>query len=492
MLTRLPRFTRLAAFSALLLSSTSVAHALEGKALFDQIMGKNLKGATVTSKNFISDSADSFTMIDVVVSAPNKEPIKIKTLVVRGLKEIGEDRIEVDAFTILGFSLNSRREGNITVEGISLSGASFPTFLFGGDYSAQQKKARVKIKGFAINDFEVVKGKVNVKMGTFAFNNADIPLDFRYDGEESTEPPAAPLTIQALGTTKLYNSQDGLTMSLASFSAANISIPTSLAVAPTEWMKLYSALSIDDAKSSIGDKQVFSMTRLSGTLSKANSEGTYTSTSTMEGLEVNLKAIPDQNAQQIAAQLGYDKIQGSMVGNGTYNPDSGRLTIDDLSMNLKDMFDMTMKYAINGYTKDVAQQFTKVQAEIAAGKNPAQAYGAIMPSLSKVKLEAFSLNLVDHSLTGKLLDYQAGQMGTTGEQLALGAPMMIGMGMGQLNMPVFTEMVSTALGNFLKNKGSISLVARPSEPISIMQLVISGQADPTTLPDMLKLEVIGK
>ena len=498
MLTRLPRTAdltrpaRLAAFTAFLLSSASTAHALEGKALFDKLLNEEFRGATISSTNFTNDSADSFTMTGVTLAGPNKEPVKIETLVVRGLKEVGEDRIEIGAFTVVGFSLDSRRDGKITINGITLGGASLPTFLFGGNYTPEQKKARITLQSFAINGFEVVDGKVNVKLGSFALNNADIPLDYRYEGEESSEPPAAPLTIKAIGMTDIFNLQDGITMSLGSFSAANLNIPTSLTAPPTDWMKLYSAISIDRAKSSLGDTQVFSMERLSGTMSTADSEGTYTSSSSIEGLEVNLKAIPDPNTQQIAAQLGYDKVEGSMVGVGSYNPGSGRLTIDNMSLNLKDMFDMTMKYALTGYTTEIAQQFAKAQAEIAGGKEPMQVYGAIMPTLSQVKLEGFTLALIDHSLTGKLLDFQASQMGTTGEQLALGAPMMIGMGMGQLNMPAFTEMVSKAVGDFLKNKGSITVEAKPAEPVSIMQLVLSGQSDPTKIPDMLNLQVVGE
>ncbi len=492
MLTRLPRPARLAALTTLLLSSVSTAYALEGKALFDKLLSEQFRGATVSSANIINDSADSFTMTGVTLNAPNKEPVKIETLVVRGLKEVGEDRIEIDAFTAVGFSLDSRREGKITIQGISLGGASLPTFLFGGNYTPEQKKARVTLQSFAINGFEVVDGNVNVKLGSFALNNADIPLDFRYEGKESVEPPAAPLTIQALGMTEVFNSQDGITMSLGSFSAADINLPTSLQVPPSDWMKLYSAISIDRVKSSLGDTQVFSMQRLSGTMSKADSEGTYTSRSSIEGMEVNLKAIPDLNTQQIAAQLGYDKVEGSITGVGSYNPESGRITIDNISLKLKDMLNMTMKYALTGYTTDVAQQFNKVQAKIAAGKEPMQAYGAIMPNLSQVKLEGFTLAIIDDSLTGKLLDFQASQMGTTGEQLALGAPMMIGLGMGGLNMPAFTDMVTKAVGNFLKNKGSLTVEAKPPEPVSIMQLVLSGQADPTKIPDMLNLQIVGE
>ena len=89
----------------------------------------------------------------------------------------------------------------------------------------------------------------------------------------------------------------------------------------------------------------------------------------------------------------------------------------------------------------------------------------------------------------RLLDFQASQMGTTGDQLAAGAPMMIGMGMGALNMPALTEMVTSAVGKFLTEKGTLTVRAMPTEPVSIVNVVLTGQRDPTKIPDMVNLQV---
>ena len=115
----------------------------------------------------------------------------------------------------------------------------------------------------------------------------------------------------------------------------------------------------------------------------------------------------------------------------------------------------------------------------------------LLPILANLKLSDFKLGLTDRSLTGRLLDFQASQMGTTGDQLAQGAPMMIGLGMGGLNMPDFTEMVTKAVGSFLQNKGTLSVEAVPAEPVSIVNVVLAGQADPTKVPEMLNLKISG-
>ena len=153
------------------------------------------------------------------------------------------------------------------------------------------------------------------------------------------------------------------------------------------------------------------------------------------------------------------------------------------------MFNMNMDYVVTGYTQDVAQKIQEAQLKSIDGGDSMSAFMAILPDLQNVKLEHLKFGLTDQSLTGKLLDFQGQQMGTTGDQLAAGAPMMLGLGMANLKMPAFTEMVTSAVGTFLKTKGTLSLEAKPAEPVSIVNVVLAGQADPTKVPELLNLQV---
>ena len=82
---------------------------------------------------------------------------------------------------------------------------------------------------------------------------------------------------------------------------------------------------------------------------------------------INLKAVPDPKFQAIAGQLGYDQINGSMASNGSYNPSTGRTAIFDTVLKLKDMFDLSLDYAITGYTPEVAGKFADAQMKMGAG-----------------------------------------------------------------------------------------------------------------------------
>ncbi|MEE9315090.1 MAG: hypothetical protein V3V02_10620 [Rhizobiaceae bacterium] len=481
--------------TAALLCSASSAYALEGKALLDKMMKTHMGKADITWKSISEDSADSFTIQGALIKSPEGKTSSIEFIVVRGLKENDDSTISFDAITMNNLRGEKTDDnGNFALKSISMSGASLPTFIFQGDLTDEQKKARVKFDGFVMNGLALKdEDKLSMTMDTFSMGFADIPLDFRYEKLGKDQGPAAPaLTMKSFGVYNVKGSQGGISWGMGSFTVADINVPTALTVPMTDWMKLYSAMTITKITTSMADKEVFAMESLSGSIGKADADGTQTYASSMEGMMVNLEAIPDEDTQKFVTELGYKTIEGSMTGTGTYNLKLGRITVSDMVLKLKDMLDISMAYAITGYTADVAQKFNEAQLEIAGGKEPMGVYMSMLPELSKIKLEGLKLAITDHSLTGKILDYQGSQMGTTGDQLAQGAPMMLGMGMAGLNMPAFTEMVTKAIGTFLKEKGTLSIEAKPSEPVSIMEVVISGQTDPTKVPELLNLQVVGK
>ena len=479
--------------TAILLSSVSAASALEGKALLDKFLSsQQMSKNTVTWGTLSEENSSSFTMMDVVITKKsNGEKITFKSVSVRGLREDG-GRMTYDTLAVSDVKGATKRGGDISVGGVASTNGSFPIDIWKDGLTAEEKRQRISFGNFTVNGVAIANRETEVNLGAVVMTNADIPLDFRFDPEdaaEATTEPAAPLKFDQFAVTGLKGSNEGVTFGMNSMTIAGVNFPTTMRADVGDWMKIYSAVSLNGMTASLGDMQVFALNSLSGTIDPADSDGTINTTSTLDGLMVYLKAIPDPQTQAIAQQLGYDRIEGKMVGQGSYNPNTGRADVSNIMLNLKDMFDLAMNYSVTGYTPEVVAKIQEAQVEMAKGKSQMEAFGAIMPVLSNVKLEGIKLALTDRSLTGKLLDFQAKQMGTTGDQLASGAPMMIGMGMGGLGMPALTEMVTKAVGTFLQTKGTLTVEAVPPQPVPIMNLVMTGQGDPTKIPDMINLKV---
>ncbi len=484
------------AATAILLTSASAVHALEGKALLDKYLSSpSMQKSTITWGNIQEENSNSFILTNVeIVKKDTGEKSTIANVVVRGLIEDG-GRLTFDTITLNNVKGTTDDGGNIGIANITSTTGSFPTEIWEDGLTPEEKRERISFGNFTVNGFALAEKGTNVTIDNVAMTNADIPLDFRFEPDQIAEAvgePAAPLKFDQFAVTGLSGSNEGVTFGMNTFSISNVNMPTTINATIYEWMQAYSAMSITGITTSLGPTPVFELQNIAATISPADGDGTYSSSTTMDGMVVNLDAIPDPQAKAVAQQLGYSKVEGSMSGIGTYNPTSGQIVLSDMIIKLKDMFDLSMDYSVSGYTPEVASKVQEAQLEMQKGKDPMQAFGAILADLAVVKLDSLKLALTDQSLTGRLLDFQATQMGTTGDQLAAGAPMMIGLGMGGLNMPELTDMVTSAVGTFLKDKGTLTIEATPSEPVAIMNVVLAGQADPTKVPGLINLQVSAK
>ena len=493
-------YIRTAALTTALLLGSSTAHAAEGRKLLEQLVAlAGVEGTKITWGSLAEENSDSFTLFDVEILDQDGEKTTVKTINVKGLKD-ANGRLTYETVAFVDVNGTTEDDGNFTVAGAASSNGNWPSAIWEDGLTAEEKKQRIRFGNFSLSGIAVKDETVNLALESIVMTNADIPLDYRYEGDESMEvagDPADPLTFDQFsviglsGSGKADNNQN-VDFGMSSFSIANANLPTAVESSMQDWMKLYSALSITGISAAMDAVPVFRVDNLSSTISPQDAGGTVSANSQLNGLYVNLAAIPDPGSQAVFKEIGYDKIEGNMSGTASYNPQTGRASVYDTSIKLAEMLDLAFDYAISGYTEEVAKKFSKAQVEIAGGKDQMQVLAPMLAELSSVKLESFGIELTDRSITGRLLDFQATQMGTTGDQLAAGAPMMIGMGMGGLNMPALTEMVTSAVGKFLSEKGTLSVRAQPEQPVSIVNVVMASQSDPTTIPDMINLQITAR
>ncbi len=486
-----PRATRLIALTTVFLCGSSLAHALEGKALLDKYISlAESRGTTFQFGSVEEQSSDSFTLSDITITNKKGQTVTVGSLSFGKFRETDEGHITYDKIELANLRGETLEKKPFGIASVLAAAGDVPVSILEGGLTAEEKKKRIKFGELTFSGFAVDAEKTKVTTDKFSIINADIPLDFRYDQKQTYEGAiAAPMTFDNLSIAGVSGSAQGVDWQIGSMSIDDASVPTSTQADILEWLKVYSRMSIDNVKFAIGGADIFAMGTLNGTIDKPDGDGTINTKSAMEGLWVNLKAIPDPQTQAIAQQLGYQTVEGSMTGDGSYNIGTGRMSVSNMVLKLKDMFDIGFDYALTGYTQDVAQKLNDVQLKIAQGTPPAGAFAGVLPELKNVKLENLKVGVTDHSLTGRLLDFQAKQMGTTGDQLARGAPVMLGLGMARLQMPEFSEMVTQAVGKFLETRGTLTVEAVPPQPVSIIDVVVAGQSDPTKVPGILNLKV---
>lgn len=212
-----------------------------------------------------------------------------------------------------------------------------------------------------------------------------------------------------------------------------------------------------------------------------------------KGMNVDMAAAPGANPQGLKPlqDLGYATLSGGMTIAGSYDAESGRLAVTDSTMTVNDLASLNMTYAMTGYTPEIVKKANELaEADVAAQKAGQQPNPmAMMSVLGQLNIESAAIILKDDSGTKKILDYVAKQQGSTGAQLAAGVPFIIAAGMGQLGMPELTQQVSTAVGSFLQNPGTLTIAAKPAQPVPMMQVFGAAQQSPKAAVDMLNVSV---
>lgn len=173
--------------------------------------------------------------------------------------------------------------------------------------------------------------------------------------------------------------------------------------------------------------------------------------------------------------LGYDKLNLSVYAGGAWDQQAGTLTLDEFSVEGADMGTLTLTGTVGGVTADVMKALGQ--------PNPP-------PDLiTKLTLSDASLTYEDASLTGRVLDMQAKQMGQEKEafvgQITAALPMML----AALQNPPFQDKVAAAAGAFLKDPKNLQITVAPEKPVPVAEIVGTAQTAPQTLPDALKADV---
>jgi len=197
----------------------------------------------------------------------------------------------------------------------------------------------------------------------------------------------------------------------------------------------------------------------------------------VEGIAVDPASVDDSG--QFAGQLkamGYDKLTLGFYGSGSLDETSGDLVINEITIDGTDLGTVTLTGTFGGLNADTIKQLKQ--------KNPPE------EALSKVTLKQASVYYGDASLAGRIIALQAKQMGQEPaafvSQITGALPLVLSV-VG--NQP-FQDKLAGGLTTFLKDPKNLTITAKPAAPIALLDLVVTSQTAPQTLPDVLKADVI--
>lgn len=200
------------------------------------------------------------------------------------------------------------------------------------------------------------------------------------------------------------------------------------------------------------------------------------------GLEVKgfvLAVDPNDPEMQEVAALGYKELAIEISAGGNWDEKAQRLSIETISVKGKDVGALTFAFALGGVSNDAVKAL-----QAAKDDNAKQ-----LEILQGFSIETISVRFENASIVDRVLDAQAKAQGTKREQYVTGLAAAVPLMIGALNNKPFEKKVSDAVGAFLKAPKSLSVVAKPAQPVPVAQVVGTAMVAPQTLPSVLAVDI---
>lgn len=233
-----------------------------------------------------------------------------------------------------------------------------------------------------------------------------------------------------------------------------------------------------------------------------DNEKTNSSSVAVDDIRINVKDIPVKQGNGAGKQrllaLGFDTINLDLSLDGVWDVDDGILDIQSYRFAIENGGAFDLSTRILGYDEAFARKFAQLSQIMneTSDKDTQQALAMqMLAEASGLSVDSLALALSDDSLTRKLLAQQAAASGQTADDMAAALPFMAGAMLAQFNVPEFAASVSQAVGEFLKNPGTITLAANPQEPVSVAEImgiaagVRAGNVTPAQVIERLNIVV---
>ncbi|WP_306118641.1 MULTISPECIES: hypothetical protein [unclassified Roseitalea] len=251
---------------------------------------------------------------------------------------------------------------------------------------------------------------------------------------------------------------------------------------------LYESFLMDGLTVSDEDGPVFSMDSARASMSPYAPGETMQYDMEVAGMVADMSTLDDAQARQTMAALGYETLRGSMQGTGSWNAETGRMTLDPVTISVDDAAELTMRMDFSGYTAELIGALQDMQRQMDEQNMDAMNM-AMLGLMQQLEVNAISFSLDDRSLTNRIVDFVAAQQGVDRAGVVAMAKGMLPLGLAQLRAPEFAAEVTAAVGTFLENPQSLTISADPENAVPMAQLTAAAMSSPQTLIDILRVSV---
>ncbi len=258
-------------------------------------------------------------------------------------------------------------------------------------------------------------------------------------------------------------------------------------------MMLYQKFSTGSISVAINGEEVASISSIITTNEPNDDKTIFLSMFEINDIFGDLSKIEEEAARVGLAAVGLNAIEGRIYGDAIWTLENGRIKMDELSFDFKNIGKLDMGMDFSGFTIEMVKDLQSVNKEMAKLDPSSQEYEAksmemLMSMAERLSFNEFSISFTDDGITTKILDLVAAKQGTTRDEMVPGLAMMAPMFLADFDVPELQSQVGKAVGAYLTDPKNIGVKVKPENSTPIMAFVALAN-NPPALLDLLNINV---
>ena len=373
------------------------------------------------------------------------------------------------------------RLGTLATAGLLAALAPLPAFAQSADEVAARLKAMFEKQGVQATWDNVSGSGSSVMLQGVAMSVpgeeegvqiGDLDLEnVSQDGET--------IVIGTLSMPTYSFSSEGVEIDMSDMSISGLRLPPQDMADPMNEIAVYDSADIGSLNVSYGGMDVFTLQQLHTEMT--GGDGTpYAFSGAAERFSADLSAVEDPKTKEGTVEMA-----------GTWEPESGRLALDQYDISIDNAGTLGLTFEITGYTPQFIAALRETQAKMAEteGQDQSAQGMAMLGLMQQLNLHGATLRFDDDTLTRKVLQYFADQQGAKPADIANQAKAVLPFAMMQIGNPALTTEVSAAVNAFLDNPESLEIRVAPANPLPFAMIAASAMTAPQSLPQQLGVGV---
>jgi hypothetical protein len=285
---------------------------------------------------------------------------------------------------------------------------------------------------------------------------------------------------------------EGLDIDMSGAEVSGLTLPAEGTTDPLASLVMYEKATVASVSVRQGGKDLFSLNDLHFDITPPKDGAPLEFTGAAEKFTANLASADDPKATEVLRAMGYSTLDGKFEMAGSWQPSDGKMNLSqfDLSVGNAGKFGITLD--LGGYTPDLAKALQDMQKKMAeqpqGGDKSAQGL-AMLGLMQQLTFHGATIRFDDASLTGKVLEYLAGQQGVKPSDVANQAKAIVPFMLTQLNNPELMQSATQAVTKYLDNPQSIEIKAAPASPVPFALVMAGAMSAPQDLTKTLGVTV---